>query len=481
MIKNDRQYRVTKSQLRAFQESTQQVSTMAAPPDVDPKLLAATQAAFTSQYEDLLAEVEEYESLQRGDVSRFVAETLDELPRTLIKARISLKLTQRELAARLKIKEQQVQRWEATDYENATIDTLKQVIKALGVETRGELFVPSERVTPQSFLRNLASAGIAKDFLLRKLLPTDVAALLQDGNGETNLREILRAASSVSTVFGTPLNELVGIQIPKLSFAGVASTRFKLHARSKAATVNAYTIYAHYLAVLAESCVDPQPLNVLPNDWQTLHRSLTRSTGPMTLATTLQYAWDHNIIVIPLRDEGAFHGAVWKIRGRFVIVLKQKTSLESRWLFDLLHELGHTACGHVTDDVALIEDEPISPDSREKEEEEANEWAEDAIFDGDSSLIEDACVQACGGRLQLLTRVIPEVAKRFNVNSGSLANHMAFRLSEQGQAWWGAAHNLQAESSDPFALARETLLKRANLRKLNAFDRDLLIRALTED
>jgi transcriptional regulator with XRE-family HTH domain len=482
MIKNERQYRVTKAQLRAFQESLEQVGAMEAPTEIEPELLTATQAALSSQHEDLLAEVEEYEALQRGEISRFVAESLSEIPRILIKARIALGLNQRELAARLEVKEQQVQRWEATDYENASMDTLKQVIEALGVETREELFLPNERLTPQVFLRNLTYAGIPKEFLLRRLLPSSIAAAFKEGNAiQVGLREILCAASAVSRVFGAPISDLVSVQPPKLAFAGIAATRFKLPARTKAATLNAYSIYAHYLAALVESCADPAPLKSLSNDWHTIHAALSRPGEPMTFASTLRYLWDHNVVVVPLRDEGTFHGAVWKIRGRFVIIVKQRTSLESRWLFDLLHETGHTASGHVTDEVALIEDQPISPEVRGIEEEEANEWAEDALFDGDSSLLEDDCVQACGGRLQQLNRVIPTVAKRRNVNAGALANHMAFRLAAQGEQWWGAAHNLQADGPDPFATAREMLFQRVSLRRLNSLDRDLLMRALTED
>jgi transcriptional regulator with XRE-family HTH domain len=482
MIKNERQYRVTKAQLRAFEESLEQVGSEAVPANVEPKLFADAQAALSSQREDLLAEVEEYEALQRGEVTRFVAESIGEVPRILIKARIALGLTQRELAARLEAKEQQVQRWEATEYENASIDTLKQVIEALGVETREELFVPSERLTPQVFLRNLTTAGIPKDFLLQRLLPANIATLFREANGvQAGLREILRAASAVSQVFGAPISELVSVEPPRLAFAGIAATRFKLPARAKASTLNAYTIYAHYLAALVESCAEPAPSKSLPNDWHKVHEALTRPNQPMTFTSALQYLWDHNVVVLPLRDEGAFHGAVWKIRGRFVIILKQKTPLESRWLYDLLHEAGHTVSGHVTDDVALIEDQPITLDARGKEEEEANDWAENALFDGDSSLLEDACVQACGGRLQQLNRIIPKVAKRSHINAGALANHMAFRLAAQGEQWWGAAHNLQAEGPDPFDTAREVLFQRVSLRRLNALDRDLLMRALTED
>lgn len=482
MIKNERQYRVTKAQLRAFQEAAENMQSFEAPKDVEPELLASLSSAMSSQEEELIADIEEYEALQRGDVSSFVAESLSEVPRNLIKARIALGLTQKELAERIGVKEQQVQRWESMDYENASLDTLKQVIRALGVETREELFLPNESLTPTKFLQNLTATGIPKQFLLKRLLPSKLATCFENQGAVTaGFKDILHAANAVSKVYGAQVSDLVRNHSPKLSFAGMATTRFKLPARTKTTALDAYVIYAHYLAALVESCACALPQSTFPADWHSIHHALTKPGVPMDLANTINYFWDQNVIVLPLRDEGAFHGAVWKIRGHFVVIIKQKTDLESRWLYDLLHEGGHIAHGHISEDSALIEDEPISPEARGSEEEQANEWAEDAIFDGESSLAEDACVQACRGRLQNLLSVLPKVAKSMNLNEGALANHMAFRLAAQGEQWWGAAHNLQANKAHPFEIARDILLRRINLRRLSEFDRELLMRALTDE
>jgi hypothetical protein len=246
--------------------------------------------------------------------------------------------------------------------------------------------------------------------------------------------------------------------------------------------VNAYTLYAHYLAAVLASCVDEKPKYELLKDWHKFHKTLTSPDDPMTFAKALHFAWDCGIIILPLRDSGAFHGAVWKIGERFVIALKQVTPLSSRWLYDLLHEIAHIACEHVTTDAALLEDKEISPEKRNDEtEDEANEWAEDALFDGDSEQIEQACVAASKGKLQKLKAVLPDVARRFHINLGGLANYMAYRLAAQGEDWWGTANNLQRDSTDPFDEARDILLQRVNFQHLSSTDRELLMRALTEE
>jgi hypothetical protein len=150
-------------------------------------------------------------------------------------------------------------------------------------------------------------------------------------------------------------------------------------------------------------------------------------------------------------------------------------------LYDALHETGHIEKGHVNDDVSVVEDQEISPDASAPEEEEANDWAEEALFDSQSEEIEEACTRACRGRLQSLKAALPAVADDYNVNVGALANYMAYRLAQQRENWWGAANNLQTGAPNPCRVARDILLQNTNLYRLSEFDRALLQRALTEE
>lgn len=64
----------------------------------------------------------------------------------LIKGRIAAGLTQRQLADRLGLKEQQMQRYEATDYASASLARVSEVIAALGIEVK-EAVVPPARAS----------------------------------------------------------------------------------------------------------------------------------------------------------------------------------------------------------------------------------------------------------------------------------------------------------------------------------------------
>jgi ribosome-binding protein aMBF1 (putative translation factor) len=138
MIKNDRQYRLSKAQIREFDGAIANLGKEPVPAGADPRLAGIHRNALKSQVEELISDVQEYETLKAGKVTQFQANSLDDLPTLLVKARIARGLTHKELAERLRVKEQQVQRWESNDFSGASIDTLNSIAGALGVTFRAE-------------------------------------------------------------------------------------------------------------------------------------------------------------------------------------------------------------------------------------------------------------------------------------------------------------------------------------------------------
>ena len=132
MIKNERQYRITKAQADRFSEtlhSLEQSPSVAE--DVHPLIAQAQQDAVRSQLADLERELREYQSLKAGDFQLEELNVVTALPAVLIKARIAQGLSQRELAEHIGVKEQQIQRYEATDYASASLARIKEVANAL--------------------------------------------------------------------------------------------------------------------------------------------------------------------------------------------------------------------------------------------------------------------------------------------------------------------------------------------------------------
>ena len=136
MIKNERQYKITKSQIATFAAALDE---LAARDGANTRLRTLEADALRSQLDELRDEVTQFEQLRRGGPTPIQIDSLDELPRALVQARIAGGLSQKELAERLGLKEQQIQRYEATDYGSASLTRLKEIAKALGVNIAGEM------------------------------------------------------------------------------------------------------------------------------------------------------------------------------------------------------------------------------------------------------------------------------------------------------------------------------------------------------
>ena len=136
MIKNERQYRITKAQADRFSQTLDSLRQRSIETDeIHPLIAKAQEDALRSQLADLQAELRKYESLKAGTFSIDELSVVTELATVLIKARVAQGLSQRDLAERLGLKEQQIQRYEATDYASASLARIKEVVSALGAET----------------------------------------------------------------------------------------------------------------------------------------------------------------------------------------------------------------------------------------------------------------------------------------------------------------------------------------------------------
>jgi HTH-type transcriptional regulator/antitoxin HigA len=134
MITNERQYRITSTQLEKLKTAIDTFDIKAAIERTKSKILSKAEIeALRSEYENLSMQLHEYEALKSGTVEIPKASNLDELPSILIRARIAKGLSQRQLAESLGLKEQQIQRYEAEEYASANLPRLAEVAKALGL------------------------------------------------------------------------------------------------------------------------------------------------------------------------------------------------------------------------------------------------------------------------------------------------------------------------------------------------------------
>ena len=135
MIKNERQYRITRAQAERFSEALRELEGETAKElGLHPLLLKARRDAVRSQLADLEEELGDYERLKSGEFEFGRLDSVADVPRLLIRARIARGLSQKSLAGRLGLKEQQIQRYEASEYASASLARIRSVAEVLGEE-----------------------------------------------------------------------------------------------------------------------------------------------------------------------------------------------------------------------------------------------------------------------------------------------------------------------------------------------------------
>jgi transcriptional regulator with XRE-family HTH domain len=126
MIKNDHQLKVAETKAQRLTDARDATT-------------GSDSLTYASLLDEITAEIHEYLDVRAGTIATFEVSSLDDLADALVKARISAHLTQHEVAERLEIKEQMIQRYEAGGYENASLARIADVVDALGFSFHGWL------------------------------------------------------------------------------------------------------------------------------------------------------------------------------------------------------------------------------------------------------------------------------------------------------------------------------------------------------
>ncbi len=480
MIKNERQFRTTKTQAEAFRTALVGLGAPDPTSGVEQLKWQLQHDAIKSQYEELKSELNDYEALQAHAHQSLEISSFDDLPDALVKARIAAGLTQRQLADRLGMKEQQVQRYESNGYLGANLSRIQEVVQALGIRLKKQLIIPELPLTVGSLVGRLEGIGFKRDFIEQKLLNPTLRALECDkAKSESGDAQLFALSDTISRIYGWDSDKLFSTLPLNVPTHAMAQARFKVAANAQRSSLPAYTVYAHYLALLmlqATSAVTPKPI---PLSWRHVRQQIVSMFGEITLLSVVRYMWSLGVAVLPLNDPGSFHGATWRVRGRNVVVVKQKTASEARWIIDLLHELWHAGQDPDNHEHATIEAENLYMTLNQQIDEEiATDFAADVVFKGKADELAEAAAKASNGRIEWLKGAVQRTARSYEVRTDLLANHLAFRLAREDKDWWATAASLQPISSDPWDSVRNVALEYVDWDSLHGQDKTLLQQAL---
>ncbi len=477
MIRNERQYRISKAQLAKFADAIASLAPPSGAPSLAP-IMRIQAEALRSQHDDLKTEIEQYEALLHARPAWIEARTLSELPHALIRARIAMGLTQKDLADRLELSEQQVQRYESTDYGAASLTRLREVAEALQVRVGDRLFLPLRVLDADALYQKLDEAGCDSDFVDR-ILPQNLVDGLHSDSIDEQRKSTESALDVFKRLFGWTSEGVRGTAELEFPLAAAATARFKIPAGRPGRRVRAYIAYAHYLSLVVANATTDLSKAPLANAAAKFPKSMARHARSCNLRGLIEGFWDHGVPVLPLDDAGVFHGACWRTQGRNVIVLKHRTKFLSRWIFDLIHEWCHAAQHPKRLNHSWIEEGEFTSSRRNSDEEqEANQFSGNVVLDSRAEELTQQCMERTDGDLRRFKSAIVAVARTAGVSVDHLANYIAWRLSLQNQNFWGTASNLQTKIGDAMEIARTVFCERFDFGKIDPIDSQLLIRAI---
>jgi len=471
MIKNNKQLALTKKRVEEFSDAISKLQTEE--PKFSPLLAKAQIDALASQRGELVEQAEEYELLLAGNLAMFDVNSISDLPKALIMSRISMGLTQKDLAERLGMKEQQIQRYENTEYGSTSFKTLVSIVKALDLKITEDVFLPKESREKNLLLSKLSDAGLDKCFIEKRVAPRDLMPF------DYGLW-VDKTVERLNSIFGWTKELLLGDSPLVIGRDGSMVARFKMPVGANEVYTNAYTQYAYSIAnIVATNCTLEK--KHISQDVESVRGDILGTYGSITFESVLSYVTNLGVPVISLNDSGAFHGATWRIQGRNIIILKQKSRYTSKWVFDLLHELYHASQSPELEKFSVVELSETCDERRTDQEEiDANDFAAKVLLGENADTYIEECFRNAKGQITWLKNSVIQVAKAYQLDCGVLAYQVANKVDSRSKSsgsklnWWGAANNLQGNTCEPNILCFEMLTSHINLGNLNNQDRDLL-------
>lgn len=134
MILNQRQYTVTKAQMKRLQKVLELSKEKR--DEMDERIFNSMIAGIKSQITELKDQIKGYEKIQNAKALNY---SLENLPSVLIQARVARGWTQKKLAKKLNVDAQQIQRYEKSNYSSVSLERAIDIFKALDINLKGRI------------------------------------------------------------------------------------------------------------------------------------------------------------------------------------------------------------------------------------------------------------------------------------------------------------------------------------------------------
>lgn len=394
MIYSDKQYRLTTDELVKLRDA---LATMQTRETQQVWLKDVELAALKSQIATLEAELSHYDLLKSGEITFAKAHSLESLPSALVQARIAAGMSQTDLAERLGMKPQQVQRYEASNYAGASLERLIDISKALNVHVTG-LFEREDASKGAVFSWGGVDDIVWKQFPAREMARRGWFDMPRKADVYERARDYF-------------------MQMAGPQFAS-AYHRKKMHSSS---VPNEYALLAWQARILERArrlveTYDP-PEFVLDDRWIADLVALTsRSNGPKRAQALLL---SKGIVLTTEKHLSGTYldgGAMFDRDGRPVIGLTLRYDRLDNFWFVLLHELGHVFL-HLSEGMRYDFFDEEGTTENDKVEREADQFALD-------NLIPEGKWDECLSRFALSEEAVQIDAKNLGIDASIIAGRI---------------------------------------------------------
>jgi len=133
MIKNEKQYRISKRKVKELNEHIDRTNKEI---DKNPLRNQLILVSLNSSKDEIENDILLYESLKKNKQGVLKERLIAELPSLITEYKIVSGLTQKEFAEMLGIKEQQLQRYEAESFKGVTFKNLLKFLDLIGLEIK---------------------------------------------------------------------------------------------------------------------------------------------------------------------------------------------------------------------------------------------------------------------------------------------------------------------------------------------------------
>ena len=371
-------------------------------------------------------------------------------------------LNQRELADLVGMSAPQLSKIESGKLD-LRVSTVQSILRTMGSQF-SDLAGPDSLEVSRKTLRNRAEVAGVSDDVMERLVTLSQRGFLVE---------------TLSRAFGwSPQGIVEGfLQTPKLDVA----VRLKAHQMGEPQESPLMHL-AYEVARVVQSNSPAFDYQQPSNDPGEVWHQVKDETGRVTLPALLRWMWRRGIPVLPLLGRRGFSAAVWAIDGAPVVILKEARDLAVYWLFDLAHELGHIALGHVSDSAIVDIDAPRPHSTTDSDEEAASAFALGVVLPGHQQLLLDVRAESRGSYLRFKSAV-ETVAAQAGVSSGLLGMVAAYELSDIGEDKdrWGSASNLAKADGRGRPLAETAAKEFLHVDQMSETDRALVYATVLTD